>query len=311
MKRDPSSAAVARRARADAAAVVAHHFGAPARRIVRTPGGLTNFVYTVEHPAGEFVLRLNPAPDKIGEFIREQWATQRAREAGVPATEVLEVGNGVGAHPYMIARRVRGDAALRHAGRERIVREMGRLTAAINAIPTDGWGATFDWSHNRLSHNASWEAFLERELGIDDRLEVLGRHGGLEASQARRLRAALRALGGIAPTLAHGDMRLKNVMVDAAGRIRAIIDWDDCRAAPAPYWDLAIALHDLSIDEKRAFVEGYGLAADALPAMAPALRALNLLHYAPWLGRAAEAGDQAELAHLRARVRGAFDLYAI
>jgi hygromycin-B 4-O-kinase len=245
----------------------------------------------------------------VHEFIREQWATQRVRAAGVPATEVLEVGNGVGVHPYMIARRVRGDAAMRHGERERIVREMGRLTALINAIPTDGWGSTFDWSHNRLSYNASWDVFLERELCIDDRIDALGRLGGVDAPRARRMRGALRALSGIAPTLAHGDMRLKNVVVDAAGRIQAVIDWDDCRSAPAPYWDLAIALHDVSIDEKRAFVEGYGLDADALAAIAPALRALNLLHYAPWLVRAADAGRADELAHLRARIGGAFDLY--
>jgi hygromycin-B 4-O-kinase len=306
----PTSAAV-RRARTAVAAIVEHHFGTPARRIVRRGGGLTNLVFAVDHPDGELVVRLAPSAERIGDFIKEQWAIRRAGEAGIPVPEVLEVGNGIGDAPYMIARRLRGEPATRHPERTRILREMGRLTAAINAIPTDGWGATFDWSHNRLSRNASWGAFAQRELCVDARLDALRRLGGLDDARARRLRAALRGLAGIAPTLAHGDMRPKNVMVDARGAVVAVIDWDECRSAPAPCWDLAIALHDLSIDDKRAFVEGYGLEPAELQARAAALRALNLMHYAPWLERAEVAGDATELAHLRARVLGAFDLFAI
>lgn len=305
----PHPARAVRRARADAAALVEHHFGTPARRIVRKGGGLTNLVYAVDHPAGELVVRLNPSPDKVGEFIKEQWATQRAREAGVPTPEVLEVGNAAGGFAYMIARRVRGEAATRHPERLRILRDMGRLTAAINAIPTHGWGATFDWSHNRLSHNTSWKVFLERELCVEERLDTLRRLAGLEATRARRLRAALQPLGALPPTLAHGDMRLKNVIVEARGAIVAVIDWDECRSAPAPHWDLTIALHDLSIDEKRAFVEGYGLDEATLLDAVAALRALNLLHYAPVLARAHAQRQTAESAHLRARIAGAFDLY--
>ena len=310
MSATPSAAAL-RRARTDVAAIVEHHFGTPARRIVRRGGGLTNLVFAVDHPEGEMVVRLAPSAERIGGFLKEQWAIQRARDAGIPVPEVLEVGNGIGEAPYMIARRVRGEPATTHPERVPILREAGRLAAAINAIPTDGWGATFDWSHNRLSRNASWEAFLHRELCVDDRLDALRRLADLDDARARRLRAALRALAGTAPTLAHGDLRLKNLIVDARGAIVAVIDWDECRSAPAPWWDLSIALHDLSIDEKRAFVEGYGLEADALLALGAGMRALNLLHYAPWLQRADAAGDAAELAHLRARISGAFELYAI
>ena len=310
MSGGPSAAAL-RRARTDVAAIVEHHFGTPARRIVRRGGGLTNRVFAVDHPQGEFVVRLAPSPERIGDFIQEQWAIQRARDAGLPVPEVLEVGQGIGASPYMVARRVRGEPATRHPARGPVLHELGRLVARVNAIPTDGWGTTFDWSHNRLSRNASWDAFVRRELCVDARLDTLHRLAGLEDARARRLRAALRGLAGTPPTLAHGDARLKNVIVDPRGAIVALIDWDECRSAPAPWWDLAIALHDLSIDDKRAFVEGYGLDADALAGLSAGLRALNLVHYAPWLERAEAAGDAAELAHLRARVRGAFELYAI
>lgn len=57
----------------------------------------------------------------------------------------------------------------------------------------------------------------------------------------------------------HGDLRMKNVLVDQDGGICAILDWEKCMSIVAPHWELALALHDLSIDEKQAFLAGYGL----------------------------------------------------
>jgi hypothetical protein len=177
-----------------AAAPTAH------RSLGRAPGlpgcdpNERDLVFSVDHAAGERVVRMKPAPDKRGEFIKEQWATRRAQEAGVPTPEVLEVGHAVGGHPYMIARRVRGEPASCHPDRLRVVREMSRLTAAINAIPTAGWGTTFDGSHNRLSRNADWRSLLKRELCIEPRLAALAEIDGLDAARIRRLRAALRPL---------------------------------------------------------------------------------------------------------------------
>ncbi len=54
-------------------------------------------------------------------------------------------------------------------------------------------------------------------------------------------------------------MRLKNVVVDDRGTITAVIDWEFCTSNLAPYWDLSVALHDLSIDAKQQFLVGYGL----------------------------------------------------
>jgi aminoglycoside phosphotransferase (APT) family kinase protein len=112
-----------------------------------------------------------------------------------------------------------------------------------------------------------------------------------------------------APSLNHGDMRLKNVIVDAAGKITAIIDWEECCSQIAPYWDLSVALHDLSVDAKQAFLEGYGLSPKDLGALAPSLRALNIVNYAPAIERAAR--DRVALDWFRARLAGALDLYTL
>jgi aminoglycoside phosphotransferase (APT) family kinase protein len=295
-----------------AAAIIEHHLGTPPRRMLVNGGGLTNHVFSVDHAAGPLIVRVNEAPDKINDFLKEQWAIQRAGEAGVPVPEVLEVGMQAVPHAYMISRRVRGENAKVHRHRRKVLQQMGHLNALINAIPTDGYGQTFDWSQNRLSHNDGWAEFLERELEIDARLELLTAQRMIDATLAKRLKATLTGLPSklLPSRLNHGDMRPKNVLADERGNVTAIIDWEDCCANP-PFWDLSIALHDLSIDEKRAYVEAYGIDDAALTLVAPAVKALNLLNYAPAVGLALDDGDQAELAHLRLRLSGTFDLYSL
>jgi aminoglycoside phosphotransferase (APT) family kinase protein len=300
-----------RRARKMAAAVLEHHFGKPARRLTHRAAGLSNHVFKAEHPEGEFVVRIAKKPEKLNAYIKEQWAIRRVHELGVPTAEVLEVGSDVIGVPYMIVRCVRGEEAIHHPLRLDVLRDMGRYTALINSVPTTGFGRTFEWSANRLSHNASWSAYLESELGLERRLEILKKHRMLPPLALRKLRELVLAIGRKrkAPSLNHGDMRLKNVIVDDAGKIVALIDWEECCSQIAPYWDVSLALHDLSIDAKQAFLEGYGLSPKEVIAMAPSLRALNIINYAPAIERA--AGDRAALDQFRVRLSGALDLYAL
>lgn len=280
--------------------------------MVRLGGGITNAVFRVDHPEGEFVVRLSPEPAKIKEYLKEQWAIARAREAGVPTPEVLEVGAEVAPFPYMVMRKVEGREATHHPERMAILREMGRLTALIHTVRTSGFGHTFDWSGNRLSRKETWGDYLRRELRLDERVALLDRLGMLTRPQLRTLRATLRGMAGLeeGPSLNHGDMRLKNVMVAEDGAVTAVIDWEFCTSNIAPYWDLSLALHDLSIDAKQAFLGGYGLREAEIVEMAPVLKALNILNYAPFVERAAEEGDEERLSQFRVRLSGALDLYS-
>jgi hypothetical protein len=77
----------------------------------------------------------------------------------------------------------------------------------------------------------------------------------------------------------HGDLRLKNVLVNEKRLITAIPDWVTCTSNLAPEWELSAALHDLPIDEKEAFLEGYGLSGKEVSAAAPAVKASNIKNY--------------------------------
>lgn len=291
--------------------IVEHHFGQPASRIVYKRSGRTNYVFAVNHVEGQFVVRISPEPEKIEAFRKELWATQKVREAGVPSPEVLAVGN-VGSEPYMITRRVTGSEATHHAKRNYIVKEMGRYAQMINSIRTTNFGANFDWTTNEPRHG-TWAEYLDKELAIEKRLRLFAQHKMLSSQQMKTVQKIIDDTRAkpIQPSLNHGDLRLKNVIVEDDGEIAAILDWEECLSTIAPQWELSISLHDLSIDEKHLFIEGYGLDCNQLEEMSPLIKAFNIINYASAIESAVEAGDHKSVVEVRMRLSGALDLYSV
>src|SRR5258708_25992541 len=95
--------------------IAAQTFGGKAPRIEEQGGGLTNHVFAVEYDGAEYVVRLNPDRAKLDSFLKEQWAASRARRAGVPVPEILQVGNDP--FPYLIQVKVAGQPATLHPER--------------------------------------------------------------------------------------------------------------------------------------------------------------------------------------------------
>lgn len=125
--------------------------------------------------------------------------------------EILEVGNEVVPHPFMVSRFVPGREATRHPERMKILREMGRYAALINSILTSGFGDTFDWSSNQLSHNETFDEYLQKDLQIKSRLQTLEKRRVLSAKQIKNIRAIIAATikQNPKPALNHCDIRLK------------------------------------------------------------------------------------------------------
>ena len=232
---------------------------------------------------GEFIVRTHEKPTKFNDYLKEQWAMDAARSAGVPTPRVLEVGNAGDGRPYMISERVQGIDGRTARQRLDVIESLGRAAASLHTIRTRGFGPVFDWSSNTLSRHESWSQWLVEGFEVERRIGILVQHRMIDARQASRLRrrAAEMARWRKPPVLHHGDLRLKNAIVDAdSGRLLAVLDWENCISAPAPFWDLSLALHDLGIDEKEAFLAGYGMKPRALAAAMPYLRAFNILNYA-------------------------------
>jgi len=297
-----------------AARILEHHFGKEPKAITRIHGGLANFVFEARVGREDVVVRISSVPAKLQVFMKEQWAVNAARKKKVPTPDILEVSNDVAGLPYMISRKVVGQSATGN-GHQRmdVLRELGGYAAKINEIETHDYGHIFDWSPNELSRNRTWPEYLEKELKVDERLETLKRSGVMEEARFSRLRKEVVQMRRWTskPNLNHGDLRLKNVILDERGKITTILDWENCVSQIAPHWELSIALHDLSMDEKQAFLEGYGLDLQDYMRLASAIKALNVLNYALSVRHATERKDKKRLLSLKARLNGTFDLYSL
>jgi len=292
--------------------IIRSHFGEPASRIVYRSSGRTNFVFAVNHVEGQFVIRISPDRERLAAFKKELWATQKVRQAGVPSPEVLAVGNDVIPEPYMITRRVTGTEASHHPKRQRIVQQMGEYAAIINSISTEGFGANFDWTDSDQKYR-TWDDYLHAEFQLDERLEFFAAEKILSKTDLDTLAQVLEdtKTRSIKPSLNHGDLRLKNVIVDDDGEVAAIVDWEECLSTLAPHWDLSIALHDLSIDEKHILLEGYGLDGATFEEMAPLIKAFNIINYYGPLRAAVDQDDHKVLNEFKLRLRGSLDLYSL
>lgn len=299
-------------ARRMARAIVMQRLGSPARRITHRASGLSNVVFEIEHEKGRFIVRIAPDETRLDTFRKEASAIKLAADAGVPVPEVLDVGQLPGARPHMLQRRLHGEPAMHHPARMATLKALGRMARRIGSVATAGFGEVLDRGGDGR-RPATLADFLERELDWRARLLTLERHRMLAPSRIKVVEQTIEQLvhSNPRPALAHGDLRLKNVLVDDAGGIVAIIDWDASCSAFAPEWDLALALHDLAIDAKHALIDGWGLTPADVGAMAPTLKALNILHYAPWVARCADAGEEAMLETYRLRLAGSLDLFAL
>jgi aminoglycoside phosphotransferase (APT) family kinase protein len=277
----------------------------------RRGGGLTNLVYQVDVDDRSVIVRVNADPDKLQVFRRERQAMALARSARLPVPRVLHVG--ADPHPFMILDNVRGVVGTHAYDKVGTVRQMGEITARIHSIQLPGFGpAAVDARFaGAAPRRHSWGAHLEADLHASQRIEALQRLGMFLPDNADRMRQVLAHMSGWRrnPVLHHGDMRLKNVIVAPQGKVIGVLDWEHCTSSVPALWDLSVALHDLTIDEKQAFLQGYGYGPRELTKSIGYMRLLNALNYTPFIVAAAERGETAKLNWYRARFAGNFNLY--
>ncbi len=289
-----------------------HFYGNKNIRIKSLSGGLSNYVFSASLPENELIVRLSDKQEKITGFLKEQWVVERAREYKIPVPDILEVGNEIIPVPYMVVRKINGEAATDYTERRQLLHDMGKLAAKINTIPTNNFGNVSDWSENILSKNNTWKEYLHKELNVMQRLNTLIKYKMLLPKTGKAIKAHLEEMESWKkkPTLNHGDIRFKNIIIDKQGKIISIIDWENCTSNIAPYWELSIALHDLSIDEQEHFLKGYGITPAAYNKMAPFIKTLNILHYAPIVQKNVIKKKFEKLAHFKSRINGSLDMYS-
>ena len=293
--------------------VMKHHFNKVPKKIIYQLSGQTNFVFEAKMGHEDFIVRISSENEKIDDFKKEQWAALRVLEKGVPVAEILEVGMDIISRPYMLQKKIQGQEASYHNDRKKILQQMGKYCALINTIPTTGYGKVFDWCENKLSKNNTWIEYLENEIKVSHRLKIFSRYKMLSAQQLKVLKEYIDKVKKLKnkPVLNHGDMRLKNVIVDDKANVIAILDWEKCTSNIAPFCDLSHALHDLSIDDKQVFLEAYNLPKKEFSKMAYVYKVLNLLNYAKEIEVAAALKNKHLLDEYKLRLKGSYDFFCL
>ena len=239
-----------------------------------------NHVFRVEGPTDSVLVRLNAEPHRIDEFRKEQWAMLQAQKQGVDTPEVLALG-GRGDVSFQVQSFIKGE----HSDGDdcSLWAEIGQVLRKVHGVRESGGGDEFIEATAMFSPE-SWREYVNYglgELGPDDPLRAKNL---LDEDTSSSLEAAWRALPDVELGLCHGDVSVRNVLVQPNGRL-VLLDWGCARAGVVPFADVAhvIGEHDPTASAMEAFFEGYGTSWAKLEApMAPIalLSAVDLCRWA-------------------------------
>lgn len=245
--------------------------------------GSVNKVFVVEAENRKVVVRMSDRGEALDEYAKEAWCIERAAALGVPVPSVISVGRCEG-NAYIVQSYIAGDEGRDSpAPKSGIWRELGRYARLIHSIGVAGFGLRLS-GITQGDARKSWLRYLEyniESLTENDpliKLKVLTRRQSKFVGEVfARLRGREFRFG-----LNHGDISLKNTIVDKRGRAH-LLDWGSAEAGIVPHHDLIQLLKmnmsegDPDGEEIRAFLDGYGISAAEFERMMPELESLLVL----------------------------------
>ena len=245
--------------------------------------GSVNKVFIVEAPNTKLVVRTGDQNESLNEYRKEVWCIDKVALRGVPVPTVLDVGV-IEEHAYMIQAYISGDE-----GRDsefpssHIWHQLGRYARLIHSVEVAGFGLTLQ-DLTQGDSRESWLEYLNYNIESLNENDELIKLRVVTQSQARVIRAIFEDLKREAFNfgLNHGDLSLKNVIVDESGKVN-LLDWGSAEASIVPHHDL-IQMLKMNILENdpdgpaiQSFLEGYGISQSEFEQMRPTLESLLLL----------------------------------
>jgi len=253
-------------------------------RVVRILGrGNVNKVFIVETSNAKFVVRMGDENESLKEYKKEAWCIDKAAVRGVPVATVFNVGV-IEERGFMIQSYIAGDE-----GRDsqfpgsHIWYELGRNARLIHTIEVAGFGLKLeDLTHG--DSRASWLEYLTYNIESLNENDELIKLKVVSQSESRVIKTIFEDLKGQAFNfgLNHGDLSLKNVIVDESGKVN-LLDWGSAEASIVPHHDLIQMLKMNMLEDDpddtaiQSFLDGYGISQSEFEQMRPALESLLLL----------------------------------
>lgn len=244
--------------------------------------GFVNKVWLAEASGHKMIIRLNAEDSRAAAIYRkEQWCMERAEQAGIPGARTLDQGEYKGV-PYIIQSFEEGVNGLDSPVDPLFIwQQIGRHARCIHAIPTEGYGEELAEPAQHLfrspphpGSDGSWAGYIRYNIESLNENDPLLRLGIFSVDQSKLIRDLLGRMEKqtFHFGLNHGDLSLKNVLVDVRGpeappRI-VLLDWGSAEVYPVPHGDLIQLIQTRFRDgcpktaEIKAFLRGYGLGRD-------------------------------------------------
>ena len=253
-------------------------------RVARILGrGSVNKVFIVEAPNARLVVRMGDQNESLNEYKKEAWCIDKAAARSVPVATVLDVGV-IDEHAYIIQTYIAGDDGRdSQFPRNHIWRQLGRYARLIHSIEVTGFGLKLE-DLTQGDARESWLEYLNYNIECLNENDELIKLKVMTQSQSEVIRAIFEDLKRKTFNfgLNHGDLSLKNVVVDESGKVN-LLDWGSAEASIVPHHDLIQMLKMNMLENEpddaaiQSFLDGYGISQSAFEHMRPTLQSLLLL----------------------------------
>jgi aminoglycoside phosphotransferase (APT) family kinase protein len=217
----------------------------PPFRLRRLAGGRSNLTYLLtDAGGGEWVLRrppLGPRQATAHDVLREGRILEALAPTPVPVPAVIGSGSAAGdGDPLLLMERAAG-VSVGDPGAARGLAAEARRRAGIALAETLAALHAVDPAAVGLGDLGRGERYVERQLGRWHRQWAEGRTRELVDLAAAHELLAARIPAQTGTAIVHGDYRLDNCLLDPAGEVTAVLDWEICTLGE-PLVDLALLL---------------------------------------------------------------------
>jgi aminoglycoside phosphotransferase (APT) family kinase protein len=239
------------------------------------PTGKFNTSFFVRAGERQFVLRIAPPRDAVFVFYERDMMRQEPgihslllSRTSVPVARIVAFDDSheIVDREFLIMERLPG-RPLTEMGRvdyDRAHRQVGRHLAEVHRLTADRYG--YLGAHRPMEPQAAWAAaFTIMWSKMIDDITAVGHYSPHEAAMMRDMLDRHLALFDrpVASSLLHMDIWHQNILVDQAGNVTGLVDWDRALWGDP---EIEFAVLDYCGISEPAFWEGYGRERDLSPA---------------------------------------------
>lgn len=245
--------------------------------------GCINKVFIVETVNHKVVIRMSDRGEALDEYHKEAWCIERAAARGVLVPSVISVGR-CEENAYTIQSYIAGeDCTDSRASKLGTWGELGKYARLIHSIAVHGFGSKLS-DITEGDARKSWLRYLESNIDSLTENDPLIKLKVLTPLQSKLIKDVFADLRGREFTfgLIHGDISLRNIIVDKRGRVH-LLDWGSAEAGVVPHHDLIEILMMKMVEggpddaQIGAFLDGYGISPAEFKQMTPELESLLVL----------------------------------